>query len=148
MAVRAHDLSWDELERWVRELGYVNGKFTDWAAFREAAEIGTEAAMLKKRWDNGVSAKMKKKIRDTLDRLEKKKNARTSTGTTLSNLEEWNRIGVALSQDTTIFDEELVRLRARAAAVTKLSEARRAVAEAELDVSLSSITPEPKGRRK
>lgn len=95
----AHKLSWEEADRWIRELG------TTWEDVLKAAKVGTAAPTLKMRWTRGSTGDTKtggpapqnrEKVRDALEALERKKP--TKFGQALMTLERWMDLGAKIAQ--------------------------------------------------
>lgn len=138
-----YDLSWEEAEVWVRDLGFVrdDGK-VDWEKFLPKANVGQDQYNLKRRWRLGEAVENRQKIQSTLERLEAARKQPTDFGARIAMINEWIEIGRALSQFPEVFNAEMERLRGKAAQAMKVTEGERARA------ALLSPTPEPKKPRK
>lgn len=161
MQAPAHDLSWDEADRWVLELGYrtQNGD-ADWREFLDDIGIGTVKDTLKHRWTKGKPGEkggaalgLRRDIRKALERLERARKTPTVFGSALLALEEWSALGAAIAvKKPELIHAETERLRQLAAdvlVVDELDEAREA-AEARIAAAMTPLSeirasPKPSG---
>ena len=68
MERRLHDLSLEECENWMVELGLTDGPKLDWAKLMRLAKIEGTKDNLRSRWRKWEAPQQRKKIRETLDR--------------------------------------------------------------------------------
>lgn len=134
----AHELSWDEADRWIRELG------KDWDEVLKLADVRTPLATLKMRWTRGSTGdaktggsapKDRAKVRKALEVLERKNP--TSFGQAIVALERWVDLGAKIAQmpdDFLIVTRHLEQLAAAAdmtgSAKSTIEAARDAMDEA------------------
>lgn len=134
-----HDLTLEECEAWMRDLGL------DWKQLVKEAGIGaSQQYIVKSRW--GENPKQAAQVREALERLERKRKERTPSGETIFAIEEWNRIGLTFAQMPEILHAEIERLRPKANGVTTIVAARKQIEEA--SSALGSTTPAPTKPRK
>lgn len=147
MSARTHDLSLEQCEAWMRDLGLTTRGKPDWKQLLREAELGeSQHYLLPSRWAKGEAPDQRAKVRTALERLEMKRRERTPTGAIVFALEEWYEIGRKLALVPEMLNEEISRVRPQAARAVRVSDARR-VLETEGQVLLS-VTPEPKKPRK
>jgi hypothetical protein len=144
------DLSYEDCEEWMRDLGYVTNQKADWERLLKDADVETDKYNLKKRWREGAAPEARSKIRATLERMELKHKERTPTGARILGLDEWLEAGRLIALDATLFASELKRAKQLAAAIQRAGEAARLKAEADAAVEavLHEITPKPNKQRK
>jgi hypothetical protein len=147
MPAAPHDLTFEECEEWMRELGYISdNKKLDWTRFLHDADVETDQYNLKKRWREGGAPEVRLKIRATLERVELKRKERTTIGARLFELEEWNQLGRAIMKNPVVFEVQLETMRRVATQVENLERANAMRAEAE--AALGTMTATPKKQRK
>lgn len=140
------DLSFEEAEAWMRDLGYMSGNKPDWKRLLQEAQVKSTQYVLKDRWGKGQAPKDRQKVMQVLERAEQKRKERTPVGLRVLGIDEWTQLGAEISVDPDVFARELARLRALAGQVKKAHAARRALAEANAEIERSmsaftSITP-------
>lgn len=148
----AHELSWDEADRWVRELG------KDWNEVVKVAGVRTPVPTLKMRWVRGITGDTKtggtaprdrSKVRSALETLERKKP--TSFGRAIMALERWVDLGAKIAQmpdDFLVVTEHLEQLAAAAekagSAQSTVEAAQAAMADAMAPFRAQTfVEPEP-----
>jgi hypothetical protein len=150
----AHDLSYEECESWMRDLGYVSGGGKlDWTKLMKEADVKGSQYVLKSRWLNGEAPDQRVAIRDHLERAEAKRKERTPAGSRVLGLEEWFQIGMDLANEPQTFFARLHELRPLAQAARAAAEARRKAAEADAELAKANLawtsaTPATKPSRK
>lgn len=142
MARWTHDLSYEECEAWMLDLGL------DWDDLRRIAVVKSTQYVLKNRW--GAAKRDRPKLRDALERAEVKRKEPTATGAIVASMEEWNRVGETLAKQPELLAAELARVKQIAAGVEKAQAAKLMLAEANETIAnaLGSVTPAPKKPRK
>lgn len=146
MPAARRDLSYEDCERWMRDLGYVSDGKPDWEQLLRDANVGTDKDNLKKRWIEGKAPFVRKKVQEALERSERKRRERTAAGAQFLGLDEWNRLGRIIARRPETFAAQLERLRTIAEGIEQIEEADRLRAKGE--ATLLSVTPEPTKPRK
>lgn len=146
MATSPTDLSFEDCETWMRELGLVTeDNKPDWGKLVSDAGIGsTQQYVVKNRW--GSNDMQMAKIVKALEERESKRKKPTATKERLAALEEWDRIGRVLVQMPEQLRAVVDEIRPRVEGVEKMIRSQQLADEGK--ALLASPFSEPRKSRK
>jgi hypothetical protein len=142
------DLSFEDCEAWMRELGYVDDGKPDWARLKRESGVGTHKDVIKQRWSTGAP-KVRRQILDALRAAENKRKTPTMTGARVVGLDRWNEIGAKLAHEPSLFAEWIGKLSPIAESIdsARVLEAQAAEQRARAQLAMEAFTsPVPIGK--
>jgi hypothetical protein len=127
----AHDLTFEECERWMSAVGYSDDGRPDWARLLREARVKSHKDTIKNRWLKGQAQRDRLKIRARLEEAERRRSRPSDFGGAIMALEEWQEIGARIAAQPEVFHKVFARVRDLALEAERLDTAAQTKEQAE-----------------